>query len=176
MLEVDSVSLRGPDGREILQNGDFEQGGRYWFYAVDRYESYRAENQWLEVYLDQGWFGLLSFVMLLGTALVPLSIRAVRGALAEAACLAALLGVLIVGIWSTVFWSPRIATLFYLILLLGLAKTPDSAPASVPVQPRRARPPAALTPTRRPTPPPAPPATETAPAAPRCAGDGPAGA
>ncbi|MDS4068295.1 MAG: VanZ family protein, partial [Candidatus Competibacter sp.] len=169
LLEVDSVSLRGPDGREILQNGDFEQGGRYWFYAVDRYESYRAENQWLEVYLDQGWFGLLSFVMLLGTALVPLSIRAVRGALAEATCLAAVLGALIVGIWSTVFWSPRIATLFYLILLLGLAKTPNSVRASALTHRQPARPAGAIKPTRRPTPPPAPPATETAPAAPRCA-------
>lgn len=176
VIEVGGVSLRGPDGREILQNGDFQQGARFWFYTVDNYDQYRAENQWLEVYLDQGWFGLLSFVVLLGAALVPLARRAVRGGLAEAACLAALLGVLIVGIWSTVFWSPRIATLFYLILLLGLAKTPDSAPASVPVQPRRARPPGALTPTRRPTPPPAPPATETAPVVPRCAGDSPAGA
>jgi glycopeptide antibiotics resistance protein len=141
LLEVDRVSLQGPDGREILQNGGFEQGGRYWFYAVDNYWPYRAENQWLEVYLEQGWFGLLSFVLLLGAALVPLAKHAARGALAEAACLAAVLGVLIVGIWSTVFWSPRVATLFYLVLLLGLAKTPDPAWAASPVRRRSAAPP-----------------------------------
>jgi hypothetical protein len=122
-LEVDTVSLQGPDGREMLHNGDFTQGHRHWFYAVDRYSAYRAENQWLEVYLEQGWFGLLSFVMLMGITLILLAKRAVRGALTEATCLAALLGVLAVGIWSTVFWSPRVTTLFYLTLLLGLAQT-----------------------------------------------------
>jgi hypothetical protein len=64
--------------------------------------------------------------MLLGTALVLLAKRAVRGALTEATCLAALLGVLAVGIWSTVFWSPRVTTLFYLVLLLGLQRNRSS--------------------------------------------------
>ena len=136
MLEVDTVSLHGPDEREILQNGDFAQGSRHWFYAVDDYSAYRAENQWLEVYIEQGWFGLLSFVLLLGTALLQLAQRMLRGELTEATCLAALLGALMVGLWSTVFWSPRVATLFYLVLLVGLAKASPYGVVRISPQPQ----------------------------------------
>lgn len=128
VTEFYSVQVRDSAGREYVANGDFEHLGRYWYFTTDHLWPWRVENQWLEIYFDQGWLGLLAFVWLTLAALVLLVRRSLAGDAVALASTAALTGALSIGVFSTLFYSPRIALLFYLVLLLGVAAS--AAPAA----------------------------------------------
>ncbi|WP_018878427.1 VanZ family protein [Thioalkalivibrio sp. ALE28] len=121
VVEFYNVQLRGLDGREYVANGDFRHLGRHWYFTTDHLWPWRVENQWLELYFDQGWLGLVAFVWLTLAALTLLVRRGLRGDAVALAMAAALAGALTIGLFSTLFFSPRIALLFYLVLLLGVA-------------------------------------------------------
>ncbi len=121
VLEIDRVRLLDAGGADYLRNGAFDQGLRYWYMSSDHLDAWRIENQWIEIWFDQGWLGLLAFGLLVLAALLQLGAAAVRGRAEEALLLASLAGVLAVGVFSTVFWSPRLMMLFFLVLLLALA-------------------------------------------------------
>ncbi|ABM62314.1 VanZ family protein [Halorhodospira halophila] len=121
MLEIQSAKLTGPDGAAYLRNPEFEQAGRHWYFTTDYLWPYRTENQWLEIYFDQGVFGLLAFTLFLLAVVGVLLRRVSQGKVGAAAALAALLGVLAIGVFSTVFFNPKIALLFYLVALLGVS-------------------------------------------------------
>ena len=121
VIDIHRISLTSPDGREVLRNGDFSQGGRHWYFTTHHLWPWRTENQWLEIWFDQGWVGLFGFLLLTLVAFWKLLKRSVSGSFEATTVLASLGGTLGVGIFSTVFWSPRLSMLFILILLLGLA-------------------------------------------------------
>ncbi|WP_019625801.1 VanZ family protein [Thioalkalivibrio sp. ALJT] len=120
VIEVDAVRLTAPDGRDVLRNGDFESGARHWYFTTDHLWPWRVENQWLEVYFEQGLLGLVAFAWLTLAAGWVLLLRALRGDWLALGSLAAVSGVLVVGVFGTVLFSPSVALLFYLVLLLGL--------------------------------------------------------
>ncbi|MBK1691360.1 VanZ family protein [Ectothiorhodospira mobilis] len=120
-IRVEDVSLVSSDGREWLRNGEFSQGLRHWYFTTDHLWPWRVENQFLEILFDRGWLGLVAFCGVLVAGLGYLARGALGGHFTDAVLLASLTGVLGVGIFGTVFWSPRLALLFYLILLLGVA-------------------------------------------------------
>lgn len=119
LIEIDSVSLIGPDGGALLRNGDFSAGAAHWFFTTDHFWPWRVENQFLEILFDHGWLGLAAFVVLVGLAMLRLMAGAIKGRFDDAVVLASVAGVLAVGFFSSVFWSPRLMFMFYLILLLG---------------------------------------------------------
>ena len=119
LIEIDSVSLSGPDGGALLRNGDFSAGTTHWFFTTDHFLPWRVENQFLEILFDHGWLGLAAFVLLMGLVMARLMAGAIKGRFDDAVVLASLAGVLAVGSFSSVFWSPRLMFMFYLILLLG---------------------------------------------------------
>jgi O-antigen ligase len=129
VLEIDHIGLKDAGGTEYLENGGFDDGLHHWYMSSDDLDSWRIENQWVEIWFDQGWFGLAAFVALVLGALCYLGVAAVRGSVDDALMLAALAGVLAVGVFSTVFWSPRLAMLFFLVLLLALASRREAATA-----------------------------------------------
>ncbi len=130
VIELARVSLRGPDGTERLRNGDFSQGAAHWYFTTDHLWPWRIENQWFEILFDQGWVGLCAFVALVLIACARLTKGLVAGRPGDAMILASLLGVLAVGVFSTVFWSPRLMFLFFWILLLGAAASASAQPRS----------------------------------------------
>jgi len=117
VIELDRITLHSADGRQWLRNGTFAAGPAHWYFTTDHLWPYRVENQWLEVWFDQGWLGLGAFLLLTLAAMGRLA----RGGLVQYTLLAAVAGTLAIGLFSTIFWSPRIALLFYLTLLLGTA-------------------------------------------------------
>lgn len=121
VVSLEALQLRDQEGTELLRNADFSAGARHWYFTTDQLEAWRTENQWLELYFEQGWLGLFSFVLLTLVAFLYMLRQAIRGQFASALLLSALLGVLTIGIFSTVFFSPRVMLLFYLALLLGSA-------------------------------------------------------
>ncbi len=130
VIEVDAVRLTAPDGREHLRNGDFESGARHWYFTTDHLWPWRVENQWLELYFEQGLLGVVAFVWLTLVAGWMLLVRAWRGDALALGSVAGVAGALMVGVFGTVLFTPSIALLFYLVLLLGLVgSSPEERPA-----------------------------------------------
>ena len=123
IIDVAELSLTDPQGREYLRNGDFARMGQHWYMSTDNLDTWRLENQWLEVYFDQGALGVIAFVWLTLAGMVLLVRRGLRGDVTAMGLAAALAGALTVGLFSTIFFSERITLLFYLLLLLGVAGT-----------------------------------------------------
>lgn len=127
VIEVDAVRLLEPSGRDRLQNGDFSEGARHWYFTTDHLWPWRVENQWLETYFEQGVLGVFAFVWLTLAAGWVLLLRALRGSTLALGSLSGIAGVLVIGVFGTVLFAPAVAVLFYLVLLLGLVgSTPVS--------------------------------------------------
>ena len=105
IIEIERLSLKSSDGWELLRNGDFSQGGRYWYFSTDHLWPWRTENQWLDVFFTQGGLGLLSFIALTLFGMLALLRSAAWGVFDDASLLAALAGTLAVGVFSAVFCS-----------------------------------------------------------------------
>jgi hypothetical protein len=126
-LDFDNLSLRraGSD-KELLRNGDFEHGIDHWFGYYDfNHLPWHIKNLWVNMYFELGIAGLLAFMVLVITAfrglLKPQPDSRDQGAFSTAVLLA-LMGFLAVGTFGTLLDAPRVAFLFYLLLLSGLPK------------------------------------------------------
>ncbi|MCG5517206.1 MULTISPECIES: O-antigen ligase [unclassified Ectothiorhodospira] len=120
LIEVKRLSLTSQDGKEWLSNEDFSAAGRHWYFTTDHLWPWRVENVLLVIWLDQGWLGVLSFLLLIGLTFWHLLRRMFSGSFQDAAVLASLAGAMGIGVFSSIFWSPRLELLFFLILLLAL--------------------------------------------------------
>jgi hypothetical protein len=131
-VEIDYISLIGPDGRELLANGNFAQGMTGWFTTSDRFHlPWHIKNLGLNILFDQGVVGLLLFVMLTGGALFRLAAGAARMHPFSPFLAAALAGFLVVGLFDSLLDVPRLAFLFYLLTFVGLAlqhRSPAESP------------------------------------------------
>ena len=121
-VELDNVSLVGPDGTELLRNGDFADGMAHWFFTSDRFHlPWHAKNLLLNVLFEQGVLGLIAFLGLVGTALGRLTFGLTRGHPLASVLAASLVGFLVVGAFDSLLDVPRVTFLFYLLLLMTLA-------------------------------------------------------
>jgi hypothetical protein len=121
-IEVRDLSVLGPDGRSLIRNADFADGMAHWFVTSDRsHLPWHVKNIALNVLFDQGIVGVVLLTMLLCIALWRLTVGHARAHPLAPYLAAALVGFLIVGIFDSLLDAPRIAFLFYLVLLLGLA-------------------------------------------------------
>jgi hypothetical protein len=121
-VDIDNVSLIGPDGRNLLTNGDFAQRMAGWFTTSDRFHlPWHIKNLGLNVLFDQGVVGLLLFVVLTGGALYRLVAGAARGHPVAPFLAASLAGFLLVGLFDSLLDVPRLAFLYYLLLMVSLA-------------------------------------------------------
>lgn len=132
-IDIAGISLHDLDADELIRNGQFSQANDYWFFSSDRHHlPWHIKNLPLNVYFDMGWLGLLSLGGLIVSAMTLLVARAWRRTCrpgtngAAAAC--ALAGFLLVGLFDSLLDVPRLALLFYLMLLLAVL-TPRTAPA-----------------------------------------------
>ena len=120
-VEVDNLSLVGPDGIEMLTHRDFSEGLAGWYPAAQSYfVPWHIDNLYLELLIERGGFALLAFVIWMGWTLRRL-VALVAGGSAFAPFLAASLGGgLSVGLVSSVMDVPRVA---FLMLMLALVAT-----------------------------------------------------
>jgi hypothetical protein len=120
-VEIDNVSLLGPDGGELLVNGDFTEGLRRWFFTSDRLHlPWHAKNMELAVLFDQGLLGLMSLMLLTCLALGRLTAGRARGHPLAPYLAASVVGFLVVGAFDSLLDVPRLAFLFYLVILVSL--------------------------------------------------------
>jgi hypothetical protein len=119
-IEICHIRMLDPQGRDILANGDFSRGTERWYFTDDQHAIWRIENQYLMSLFEGGVLGLVSFMLLAGTALAG-AVRAMgRGNRMAAPVAAALLAFLCSGVFDYLLEEPRLATLFYIIAFCGL--------------------------------------------------------
>ena len=133
-LDLDDLSLKTSDGRELIANGGFSDGARRWLFVTDQDLAWHIHEQWLEVYFAQGLLGVLALVLALAATGMALRLP-FRSAEPFAVALAAgVVGILAVGLLGSLLDTARIGMLLYLALLLPVGFWPGQ------VRPRRSRP------------------------------------
>lgn len=116
-IDLDDVALVAPDGTNLLANGDFHAGMDRWFFSSpNNHLPWHIKNLWLEVFFDQGWFGLLTFCSLIAATVAGLARLASQGKAFATILLAALLGFLAVGAFDSMFDAPRLTLVFGLLI------------------------------------------------------------
>jgi hypothetical protein len=127
-IEIDNISLIGPDGRDLLTNGNFSRDMTGWFTTSDRFHlPWHIKNLGLNVLFDQGAVGLLLFLTLTGCALFRLVVGATRMHPFSPFLAAAMSGFLLVGLFDSLLDVPRLAFLFYLLTFVALVLRPGAS-------------------------------------------------
>jgi hypothetical protein len=119
VLEIDNLSLRESNtDAELLRNGSFSYGKDYWFFSSDRnHMPWHAKNVVVSTFFELGWLGSIVLALLLLYAAGDLAARALHGEAIAAVYLAALAGMLVVGIFDSLTDVPRLTVVLFLVLL-----------------------------------------------------------
>lgn len=122
-VEIDNVRLVSPDGTNLVRNGDFERGFDHWFFAVDGHLAWHVKSLWVALLFEQGWVGVLVFGNLLAYAAWRLAKSIRRGSRVAVAILSALSALLVAGSLESPLDFPRVALVFFLLLLAGIVRS-----------------------------------------------------
>ena len=129
VVDIASLQLRDASGQPLLHNGDFQADMARWFFSSDRYHlPWHIKNMGLHLLFEDGLLSLALLSALLLLALLRLSFGRGRDHALAPALVASLVGFLVVGLFDSLLDVPRLAFMFYTVLLfsLGLRALPDS--------------------------------------------------
>ena len=120
VADFDNLALQN-NGLELLANGNFDNELTHWFSSSDKYHMpWHMKNLFLHVLFEQGWLGLVVLSVMLALAFFRLVKGRAAGHPIAPAVAGGLAGFCVVGVFDSLLDVPRVATLFYLLLLLGL--------------------------------------------------------
>jgi hypothetical protein len=133
-VEIDRLELSDGTGASMLANGDFEGELAHWFFTSDRsHLPWHAKNMALHVLFDQGLLGLALLATLWLGAVWRLSLGGARDHTLAPTMAGAIVGFAAVGLFDSLLDVPRVAFVFYSLLLIGLtfrvSVVPDAARA-----------------------------------------------
>jgi len=130
LVDIDNLQLIGTTDQNLLANSDFSAGLAHWALSAQAYFlPWHIDNLLLELLIERGLIGLLLTGALLAYALwVQLFVRGADDALAPYLG-AALVGVVCVGMTSSVMDVPRVAFLLYLLVLASATPTCEKSTA-----------------------------------------------
>ena len=67
VIVIDSVEIRDDTGRQIVENSDFDDKLKHWFWISDfEHLPWHSKQIFIQIWLEQGWIGLLLFLALIG--------------------------------------------------------------------------------------------------------------
>ena len=124
VLDIAHVQLLDAGGVNVLANGDFSQGTDFWLFAAEKHNPWHIFNFWVHLLFDQGWLGLCAFLLLFANAIYSCCRRLIRKDVFAAMLLSSFSGFMVVGFVDSPFDAPRLTLLFFLLLFLGLLRTP----------------------------------------------------
>lgn len=144
VIDLDELSLLDAGGRELLHNGDFSAGMSRWFFSSDRHHlPWHIKSLPLHVLFDQGVFGLVIHALLAIGALWRVTVGSARGHPLAPSLAASLVGFFVIGLFDSVIDAPRIAFVYYLLLLVALTlphpRRRDAAPVIEPALKKKRR-------------------------------------
>ena len=128
-VDIRRVVLSAGAPANLLRNADFSQGLAHWLPAAQHYfVPWHIDNLYLELLIEQGIVGLVTFGLLVGTALRRLLTPRSAGLPLAPVLVASLVGALALGLVSSLLDVPRVA--FLMVLFSWLAIANDTAPVS----------------------------------------------
>lgn len=120
-VDLDDVTLTNEVGDALLMNGDFSGDMAHWFFSSDYHHlPWHIKNLFLNVLFDQGVLGLIVWSLMLVGALWRTSVGSARRHPLAPALAASLVGFAVVGLFDSLLDVPRLAWLYYLLLLMAL--------------------------------------------------------
>jgi hypothetical protein len=121
-VDIDNIALSGADGHSQLVNGDFQADLSRWFMTSDRHHlPWHIKNIVAGVVFDQGLVGLALWGVLVIGALARVSLGPAQAHPLAPGVAGGLAGFLVVGMFDSLLDVPRVAFLFYFLVLLGLS-------------------------------------------------------
>lgn len=128
-VDVDNIFLTDSVGRELLSNGEFSAGLSRWYFTSDRsHLPWHAKNVALHVLLDQGLLGLLLLAALGTGALWRVCLGNARTHVLAPSLAGAIVGFVVVGLFDSLLDAPRVAFVWYSLLLAMLTLPAASRP------------------------------------------------
>ena len=119
VVDVDNIRLLDPGGANLILNGDFAQGGDYWFFKSGNHLPWHTKNMWIHLVFEQGLVGLAIFCVLIIAAVWRLMRGSWAGEPLATVWLAGISGLLTIGFVDSLLDTPRLAMLLVLALLVG---------------------------------------------------------
>jgi hypothetical protein len=117
-VDVDNVSLATTERVELMRNGSFARGMDRWFFATDVDPPWHIHSLPVGVLFDQGWFGVITGLAMLGVAGLGGARALARGSLPGAAAAGGLAAFLVSGSLNTLIDEPRFLWLFLVLAWL----------------------------------------------------------
>lgn len=130
-VDLSSFALVDARWQPLLANGNLAQGTDFWFFTSDHeHLPWHAKNLFVHTYVEQGLLGIAALALILAAGALRLFRQALGGQALAGYTLAALAGMLTVGMVDSVVDMPRITV--FLLLLLWLALTLRQPPGQHP--------------------------------------------
>jgi VanZ family protein len=122
-IDVASLRVLDPTGKELLANGDFAQGLDRWFFTTDVSPPWTIDSLPVNVLFDMGWLGVLAWAALIfGT--LGVGARALwRGEAAIPEAWAAFVAFLACATLNTLVDAPRFLWMFLVLAWLAMLGT-----------------------------------------------------
>ncbi|MBB1075275.1 hypothetical protein HUU62_12730 [Rhodoferax sp. 4810] len=129
VVALDNLHLRTTTEIELLANSDFELGLAHWFVTSDRYHlPWHIKNMAMNLVFDQGWVGLTLWLSLVALVLWRLSWGAAKDHPLAPTMAGAVVSFGVVGLFDSLLDVPRVAILFYFLLLVALTQHHPQSP------------------------------------------------
>lgn len=121
VAQLDNLALTGADGQQLLANGDYSDGMARWFFSSDRHHMpWHIKSMYMNVLFDQGIVGLALWGLLVAGAVWRTTVGSARNHPLAPALTGSLVGFAVVGLFDSLLDVPRVAWLFYLLVLVAL--------------------------------------------------------
>jgi hypothetical protein len=88
---------------------------------------WQSSNHWGQIFFEQGWLGLVGFNLFIGCLLMQSISQVRQGELFAAVAVSGAAGFLIVGLFGSLFDTPRLATLFFFASVLPFLRKETAA-------------------------------------------------
>ncbi|TCV88110.1 O-antigen ligase family protein [Sulfurirhabdus autotrophica] len=126
VVDIDNIHLTDSNGDNLISNGDFAQGGDYWFFKSGNHLAWHIKNMWVHLIFEQGIIGLIIFCTLTLVAVWHLLRSLYAGSPHATAWLASISGLLTIGFVDSLFDAPRLGMMLVLALLVGISQSTRS--------------------------------------------------
>jgi hypothetical protein len=121
VAELDNLQLTDAISTALLRNGDFSNNLAGWFFTSDRHHMpWHIKSMFMHVLFDQGLVGVVLWLALSVGALWRVTWGAAKNHPLAPALAGALLSFWVVGLFDSLLDVPRIAALYYVLMLMAL--------------------------------------------------------
>lgn len=121
LVDLDDLELTDVRGTPLLSNGDFTREMAHWYFSSDKHHlPWHMKNLFAHVLFEQGLLGVALFGLLLTMAFWRTAVGSAQAHPLAPALAASLAGFTTVGLFDSLLDVPRVAWLFYLLVLIAL--------------------------------------------------------